>query len=140
MFHSSYCNKKVDCKSSMFATCRYNFPFPYPQKILNTNRMFFSLQQAVHYFIVLITKSIKVFKETVSLLNSHHQIIQCLYVASRTSLLGRKVYKARDIRFSPKVGQLSHKWDKSGSFSDQISVHFGSSKKSRICPTCGLKG
>ena len=31
-----------------------------------------------------------------------------------------------DVRFGPKVGQISHKLDKSGTFSDQISVHFGS--------------
>ena len=29
-------------------------------------------------------------------------------------------------RFEPKVGQISPKWDKSGTYSDQISVHFGS--------------
>ena len=27
---------------------------------------------------------------------------------------------------APKVGQIGPKWDKSGTFSDQISVHFGS--------------
>ena len=32
----------------------------------------------------------------------------------------------RNIRFYPKVGQITSKWDKSGTFSDQISVHFGS--------------
>ena len=29
----------------------------------------------------------------------------------------------RDGRFSSKVGQIGPKWDKSGAFSDQISVH-----------------
>ena len=29
----------------------------------------------------------------------------------------------RDGRFGPKVGQIGPKWDKSGAFSDQISVH-----------------
>ena len=29
-------------------------------------------------------------------------------------------------RFGPKVGQIGPKWDKSGTFSDQISVHFNS--------------
>ena len=47
------------------------------------------------------------------------------------------------VRFAYKVGQIGPKWDKSGTFSDLISVHFGSSsqnvlksdlKKSRICP------
>ena len=28
-------------------------------------------------------------------------------------------------RFGPKVGQIGPKWEKSGTFSDQISVHFG---------------
>ena len=28
-------------------------------------------------------------------------------------------------RFGPKMGQIGPKWEKSGSFSDQISVHFG---------------
>jgi len=27
-------------------------------------------------------------------------------------------------RFGPKVGQIGPKWDKSGTFSDPISVHF----------------
>ena len=27
--------------------------------------------------------------------------------------------------FGPKMGQIGPKWDKSGTFSDQISVHFG---------------
>ena len=49
-----------------------------------------------------------------------------------------------NVRFRPKVDQISPKWKKkSGTFSDQISVHFGSQsqnvlisdlKKSRICP------
>ena len=34
------------------------------------------------------------------------------------SLIGR-----RDGRFGSKVGQIGPKWDKSGAFSDQISVH-----------------
>ena len=31
-----------------------------------------------------------------------------------------------DVRCCPKAGQIGPKWDKSGAFSDQISVHFGS--------------
>ena len=31
--------------------------------------------------------------------------------------------KTRDGRFCSKVGQFGPKWDKSGAFSDQISVH-----------------
>ena len=57
-----------------------------------------------------------------------------------------------DVRFDPKVGEIDPKvgeidpkWDKSVTFSDQISVHFGSSqnvlksdlKRSRICPIRG---
>ena len=30
---------------------------------------------------------------------------------------------ARDGRFGSKVGQIGPKWDKSGTFSDQLSVH-----------------
>jgi len=32
-----------------------------------------------------------------------------------------------ELRLGPKVGQIGPKWDKSRTFSDQISVHFGSS-------------
>ena len=32
----------------------------------------------------------------------------------------------RDVRFVPKVGQIATKWDKYGTFSDQISVLFAS--------------
>ena len=31
----------------------------------------------------------------------------------------------RDVRFVTKEGQIGSNWDKSGTFSDQISVHFG---------------
>ena len=40
----------------------------------------------------------------------------------------------RDGRFSSKVGQIGPKWDKSGDFSDQISVHLA---RGRICPIWG---
>ena len=48
----------------------------------------------------------------------------------------------RDGRFGSKVGQIDPKWDKSGTFSDQISVHLAQMswsdlKKSRICPIWG---
>ena len=40
-----------------------------------------------------------------------------------------------------KVGQIRPKWDKSGTFSDQISVHFellkSDMKQTRICPIWG---
>ena len=51
--------------------------------------------------------------------------------------------EARDVRFGFKVVQIGPKWDKSGTFSDHISVHFVSASKnvmefdlknSRICP------
>ena len=32
----------------------------------------------------------------------------------------------RGVRFGPKVGHIGSKWDKYSTFSDQISVHFGS--------------
>ena len=39
----------------------------------------------------------------------------------------------RDGRFGSKVGQIGPKWDQSGAFSDQISVHLAP----RICPIWG---
>ena len=68
--------------------------------------------------------------------------------------------QSKDGRFGSKVGQISPKWDKSGAFSDHISVHFvgeirdylgpiptslliepnvlkSDLKKSRICPIWG---
>ena len=46
------------------------------------------------------------------------------------------------VRFGYKVGQIGPKWDKSVTFSDHISVHFGARqqsdmKKSRMCPFWG---
>ena len=35
----------------------------------------------------------------------------------------------RDVRFGPKVVRLASKWNKYGNFSDQISVHLGSSSQ-----------
>ena len=35
----------------------------------------------------------------------------------------------RDGSFGSKVGQIGPIWDKSGTFSDQISVHFGAAPK-----------
>ena len=52
----------------------------------------------------------------------------------------------RDFRFGTKVGQIGNNWDKSGTFSDQISVQFGSASqnvlkydiyKPLICPIWG---
>ena len=37
-----------------------------------------------------------------------------------------KLYVNQGVGFGSKVGQIDCKWDKSGTFSDQISVHFGS--------------
>ena len=37
-------------------------------------------------------------------------------------------WPARGVRFGSKKGQISPKWDKSGVFSDQISVHFGAGR------------
>ena len=41
-------------------------------------------------------------------------------------------YHVELVRFGPDVGQIGPKWDNSGTFSDQISVHFGF--QSRNCP------
>ena len=49
----------------------------------------------------------------------------------------------RDVRFGPKYAQIAPKRNKSGTFSDQISVHFSQNvlksdlKKSWICPNRG---
>ena len=57
-----------------------------------------------------------------------------------------KSTRNRDVRFGLKVGQIGPKWDKCWTFSDKISVHFGSLsqnvlksylKKSSICTICG---
>ena len=37
--------------------------------------------------------------------------------------------RSRDGRFGSKVGQIGPKWDKSGAFSDQISVHLAREAK-----------
>ena len=52
------------------------------------------------------------------------------------------VVLTRDDRFGSKVGQIDPKLDKSGAFSDQISVHLARGlksdmKKPRICPIWG---
>ena len=36
--------------------------------------------------------------------------------------------RSRGVRFGLKVGQIGPKWDKSGTFSDQILVHFGAGR------------
>ena len=46
--------------------------------------------------------------------------VVCLVVQKKKSEL-----KNRYVKFEPKEGQIGTKWDKSGTFSDQISVHFG---------------
>ena len=45
-----------------------------------------------------------------------------LYTQSGTSTTHPIICNSR---FGSKVGQIGPKWDKSGTFSDQISVHFG---------------
>ena len=37
--------------------------------------------------------------------------------------------RVRDGRFGSKVGQIGPKWDKSGAFSDQISVHLAQGRQ-----------
>ena len=48
----------------------------------------------------------------------------------RKKLLRKRYFSEIDdscevTRFGPKIGQIGSKWDKSGTFSHQISVHFG---------------
>ena len=50
---------------------------------------------------------------------NHVSTIHLVYLAISINLI-----KHKDVRFGPKVGQSGSKWDKSGTFSDQISVHF----------------
>ena len=54
------------------------------------------------------------------------------YVSAFGSMLDRVVQPvantqlpARDVTVSPNLGQIGPKWDKSGTFKDQFSVHFG---------------
>ena len=42
------------------------------------------------------------------------------------TLVIKEIIFDENIRFKPKVSQMGPKWDKSNTFSDQISVHFGS--------------
>ena len=48
------------------------------------------------------------------------------------SLYGEKTIRDRGVRFDSKVGQIGPKWDKSGTYSDQISVHFGSESQNAL--------
>ena len=45
-------------------------------------------------------------------------------MSSRLARIERRIH-ARDVRCGAKVGPIGPKWNKSGTFSDQISVHFG---------------
>ena len=47
-------------------------------------------------------------------------------VPAKTDTVGKE---SRNVRFGPKVGQISSKWYKSWIFSDQISLNFGSPSK-----------
>ena len=40
---------------------------------------------------------------------------------------------SRDIKFGPKESQIGPKWDKFGTFSNQISIHFGSVSPDLTC-------
>ena len=43
------------------------------------------------------------------------------------------IYPRRDLKFGAKLSQFAPKWDKSGAFSNQISIHFGTLlKKSHL--------
>ena len=48
----------------------------------------------------------------------HVSTIHLVYLAISINLI-----KHKDVRFRPKVGHIGPKWDKSGAFSDKISVH-----------------
>ena len=61
-----------------------------------------------------------------SLLVSNVQV-RCMKAANllfKITLMRADTGDSRDGRFGSKVGQIGSKWDKSGAFSDQISVHF----------------
>ena len=67
----------------------------------------------------------------------------CLYREKSGEGEEGRVVRRLDVRCGPKLCQINPKWDKSGSFSDQILVYFGSPrenvlesdlKKFRICP------
>ena len=45
------------------------------------------------------------------------------------SSTGQNTPQSRDGRFGSKVGQIGPKWDKSGAFSDQISVHLAQGRQ-----------
>ena len=57
---------------------------------------------------------------------------QPCWVQGRQALSGSSVANTRNGRFGSKVGQIGPKWDKSGAFSDQISVHLA--REPRIRP------
>ena len=71
------------------------------------------------------------------------QFYSRLLLHSRISPLLSCCLANRDVRFVSILGQIGPKLDKSGTFSGQISVHFGAErqksdlKKSRICPIWG---
>ena len=44
-------------------------------------------------------------------------------VSNNPDISGPTLLYSRDGRFGTKVGQIGPKWDKSGAFSDQVSVH-----------------
>ena len=44
----------------------------------------------------------------------------------------RENAREKNVRFGSKVGQIGPKLNKSGTFSDQISVHFGSARRAKM--------
>ena len=85
----------------------------------------------------------------ISLCNTSHQSLSFSFLFRKSTeklRLLNQVLQGWLTRFGLKMGQIGPKWDKSGTFSDQIPVHFGSSsqsvlksdlKKSWICPIWG---
>ena len=65
--------------------------------------------------------------------NFHKTHQCCSHIHTSFSLLSR----TRDARFGSKVGQIGPKWDKSGAFLDQISVHLAPPFQIRF--QCGAK-
>ena len=53
----------------------------------------------------------------------HVDQVICMWITLQFREESIKMVDNRDGRFGSKVGQMCPKWDKSGAFSDQISVH-----------------
>ena len=70
-----------------------------------------------YYFLTIIIEYLKGIKK------KGDQIIVIMTLKNKLSRVIPSQVRGRDGRFGSKVGQIGPKWDKSGAFSDQISVH-----------------